>query len=316
MKKQYFTLKYISGLPAEYFKSYGELPPSTCALLWCMQKTEVARIFTRDDLHEFFYRLPLVFYLKEPITPRKKADPVINYYFNGTFYPLSLDDINMHFGLEAYDHFINHTMRERYIIRLEGVIEFAMKVGYNSYFEQLEMVSHIMQKGNTIYPPKITAEMLDRADRFAADMMKLVPGEVFSRKGKARCDKEKELTARQQRINNLKMFDINKIPADILRKCLLEAYTEENVNHLMDNPAELKRKTTKMLYVGWVYANCFMKQDGTLSDEKKSFILDFMDYEIEGEGGFHKLGMSNLTYNVEFSNIEVIAPYLNGIEVF
>ena len=316
MKKPHYEMKYIYVLPAGYLNPKGGALPSTYALIWCMQKTEVARIFNHDDLYEFLFRLALVFHPDEVHSPEKEEDPIISFGFDEEVYHLTTEDILFHFGLEACDHFINHTDRERFIARAKGGIEFALKVGYNSYFPRLDLQDYRKPGGRIKYPPVITSAELGKAEKFASSLMKLIPAEVYDLKNEAFRRKEKELAVRQQRIYNLNRFDLDKIPVDILRKCLLEAYVEEYVNKLMDKPEELRKESLKMIYVGWVYANCFMKDDGTFSDEKKSFVLDFMDFEIEGEGDYRETGMRNLTCNTEFNRIDVIAPYLKGIDVF
>lgn len=315
-KKPHYELKYIYGLPAGSVQKQNLALPSTYALIWCMQKTEVARIFNRDDLHEFLFRLALVFHPDEVLTPKKIEDSLLSFSFNKEVHQLNTEDIMFHFGLEAYDHYINHTDRERYIWRAKGGIEFALKVGYNSYFPELDLQEYKRPGGKIKYPPLVSNRILKKAGEFASRLMEIIPAEVFKLKNKAFKAKERELATRQQRINKLKRFDIYKIPSGILRKCLLEAYAEEHVNQLMASPEELRKEAGKMIYVGWAYANCFMKEDGTFSDEKKNFILDFMDFEVEGGGDYRETGMRNLTYNCEFNRIDVIAPCLKGIDVF
>jgi hypothetical protein len=152
------------------------------------------------------------------------------------------------------------------------------------------------------------------AEFFASDVMKAIPEQTFTKKSRAFLEKEKELQERHQRILNLELAGIEKIPGETLRKCLLTIFREDIADEILSDPVKFKANGKKPIYLGWVYANCFMKPDGSFTPEKETFSLDFSDYELE-VGGFHETGMKNLTYNVDFARMEQMAPYLKGVPV-
>lgn len=50
---------YTKGVPVEYFRYHGHAPESSYAMLWCMLATGFSRIFIRDSMREFLFRLAI-----------------------------------------------------------------------------------------------------------------------------------------------------------------------------------------------------------------------------------------------------------------
>jgi hypothetical protein len=101
-----FELKYLTGRPLEYFLSRQEAHHSTCAMAWCMRETEVARLFTREDLYEFLFRLQILFQSTKLVEYWIIDGYLLSYTYKGLPQVLNLENILMHFGLEAYNHCI------------------------------------------------------------------------------------------------------------------------------------------------------------------------------------------------------------------
>ena len=309
-----FELKYMSNRLVDYFLSRAEAHPSTCAMAWCMRETEVARLFTREDFYEFLFRLQILFQSSDLVETWMMEGHLVSYTYKGEPHVLNLEDIVMHFGLEAYDHYINHTSRNRFLERLPSSINFALKVGYTAHFPELQMEEHRRIENNFIYAPEITPEIMARAEFLASDIMKAIPEEKFTKKKRAFLEKEKELQERHQRILNLELFDVRKIPEETIRKCLDTLFIPEEVNRILSTEKLFEENVRKLIYVGWVYANCFLKPDGTYTQEKGTFTVDFMDFELDG-GGYHATGRNNITHNTEFCRMDDMTPYLKGVPV-
>ena len=309
-----FELKYMTGRPVEYFLSRGEGLPSTCAMAWCMRETEMARIFTHEDMYEFLFRLQILFQGSDLVESWLTEGSLVSYTFKGEPYVLTLEDIVMHFGFEAYDHYINHTARKRFLERLQASANFAMTVGYNTYFPDLRMQEHRRIESNFIYAPEITPEKIARAEFLATDIMKAIPVETFTKKSRPFLEKERELEVRHQRILGMESFPVRKIPEETIRKCLQTIYTDDFVDHILSAPEIFEAEGRKIIYVAWVYAKCFMKPDGTFTREKGTFICDFMDFELDG-GGYYATGRCNITYNIEFVCMDGMVRYLERVEL-
>ncbi|MBK7478503.1 MAG: hypothetical protein IPI69_01400 [Bacteroidales bacterium] len=86
MKITCLNVKYISGKPHQYFEDFKEPMPSTRAIAWCMARTEVARLFSRDDMHEFLFRLPILFHIRGLVEDWLMDGTLFNYWFRGREY--------------------------------------------------------------------------------------------------------------------------------------------------------------------------------------------------------------------------------------
>jgi hypothetical protein len=314
MDRKDYQLKYNSGIPSGYLRYYGEALPSTYAVSWCMREAEIARIFTKEDLYEFFFRLPLVFDLSDLLENWLLGNSLVSYVYKGKQYELKPEDIIMHVGLESYDYYLNHTERRRYLERAAVGRNCATDVGYGGRFPDLKMETDKLIFSHLIYSPEITPERLAKAEFFADSLLKLMHEDTFASKNLALLEKEKELKLRKERIWNLNRFDTNMIPKEIIRQCLLTAYTPEYAAQLLEDANEFRKRAFNMIYVAWVYANCFFLPDGACSPEKEVFTLDYIDFELEA-GGFLETGRCNLTYNIEFSKLDTMVPLLKGVQV-
>jgi hypothetical protein len=294
------NLKYTTGLPIQHFKYYGEGLPSTYAMIWCMMATGVSRIFNKEDMKEFLFRLPIALNSMALIETWFIKDRLMNYKFKEKEYVLRLKDVIMHFGLEAYDHYKNHSDRESYLQCISTDITAAMVVGYFGDFSVIkpeEKVDFGEMFSGKKHVPELTPKLITNAEFFANDLMKFIPERTFSDCNQSIREKERELEIRIERIKNLPVFDIKKIPTDIIIKCLKIMYKDEYIKHLLNHPDEFEKKGKPLIYLAWLIANDFMILDGLSTHEKEGITLNYMDYELEG-GGFN-LGETIEMYNLE-----------------
>ena len=228
-------LRYVKGVPIEYFKKHNEGMPSTYAMIWCMMATGISRIFTKEDMKEFMFRLPLALHSIDLVETWLIKDRLMHYKHKENEYVLTLDDVMMHFGMEASDHYENFSDRETYLQEISLGINAAMIVGCFGNFSVIEP-----EKSKNFWemfaPPKPVPEpgleLMAKAEFFANDLMRFIPVDIFKNRNPKMIEKEKELAARVERIKNLPEFDIKKVPPGIIRKCLEIMFKEEYVNYL------------------------------------------------------------------------------------
>jgi len=304
-------LTYTKGMPVEYFRYYGHAPESSYAMLWCMLATGFSRIFTKDDMREFLFRLAITLNSLNLVETWLMKDHLMDYRVKGKDYVLKLEDIVMHLGIEVIDSMENHSDRESYLAGITGGIKMSMLIGGLSYFSVLEPV----RDDDTIYfrnavemTPAVTPELISKAEFFASDLMKFVPEETFTDRNPLIAEKEKEIEERKERKRNMPVFNIKKIPKRIIRECLEIMFVEEYAEKLLKDPELFEKKAQPLIYLGWLMANDMMMYvDGGWLTEKEGVDLNWKDYELP-DGG------SNLNITVDEYNIQDLEPLLKGLD--
>jgi hypothetical protein len=303
-------LIYVKGLPVEYFKYNGEGLPSTYAMIWCMKAADVCRLFTREDLYEFLFRLPIALNSVRPVERWLLKEKLLNYEFRGKPYVLTLEDVVMHFGFEVTDHYINYSPRAKFLENVAHSINLAMLVGIFGDFSVLapdEDEEGLKRFTGKEYSPEITPELIKKAEFFAKDTMKFVQENIFSERHPLIAVKEKEIEARLERKRNMPVFNIKKIPKKVIRECLEIMFLEAYAKKLLADPELFDKKAKPLIYLGWLLANDLMHYvDGGWLEETEGVHLDYSDYELPGGG-------SNLNITVDEYNLKELEPLLRGI---
>ena len=302
-------LKYVKGLPVEYFKYHGEGLPSTYAMIWCMEAASVCRIFTRDDLNEFLFRLPIALNSIEPVERWLLKEKLLNYEFRGKPCVLTMEDVVMHFGIEVTNHYINYRPREKFLENVAHSINLAMLVGTIGDFSVLapeEDEEGWKRFTGKEHSPEITPELIAKAEFFAKDTLKFVQENIFSERHPLIAVKEKEIEARLERKRNMPVFNIRKIPKKVIRECLEIMFAEDYAKKLLADPELFDKQARPLIYLGWLLANDLMHYvDGGWLEETEGVDLDYSDYELP-DGG------SNLNITVDEYNLKELEPLLKG----
>jgi len=307
------NFRYINGLPLYHFQDKKEPLPASYAMVWCMLATSFGRIFTKEDMKEFLFRLAITLHSMNLVENWLIKDHLMGYSVNGMQYVLTLNDIVMHFGIELCDSYDNLDIREKYYDNLLGGIKGAMFVGSLSGFSILNAEKSENEDGISInlavakdYLPEITPELIAKAEFFANDLMKFIPADIFE----SRCDailvKEKELCARRERISELPVFDINKVPRATIKECLEIIYIPEHANLLFEDAVMFSKEARPLIYLGWLYANDLLDLTGDLPESKEGIPLNYDDYNLENGG-------VNLNITISDYNIEELSPLLKGL---
>ncbi len=90
------------------------------------------KLFSKDDMHESS-QLPILFHLRGLVEDCYGRDP-FQLLVQGREYTLTIDDLAMHFGLEAYDHYLDVTPRDRYLNRVKWSMNFPLMAAIPNSF--------------------------------------------------------------------------------------------------------------------------------------------------------------------------------------
>ena len=307
------NFSYTKGLPLYHFQDKKEPLPASYAIAWCMLATSVSRIFTKEDMKEFLFRLSITLHSLDLLENWLVKDCLMNYSVKGKQYVLTLDDIIIHFGMEICDAYANLVSREKYLGNLLNGLKGAMFVGDQGGFSVLKTEVREYEDGKQYnfskvknYIPEITPELITKAEFFATDLMKFIPNEIFENRNEAMLEKEKELRERQDKINKMPVFDIYKIPQETIRQCLEIIYIPEYAEKLMADKELFSKEAKPLIYLGWLYANDLLDFTDDLPESMEGIPLDFEDYQLE-DGGV------NLNITIENYNISELTPLLSGL---
>jgi len=304
------NLKYIKGLPLDYFRYHGTPHPSSYAMVWCMLATGFYRIFTREDMKEFLFRLPITLNSLGLVETWLMKDRLMDYKVAYKSYTLTLADVIMHFGIEITDSYENHSSRERYFGYIAGGIDGSMFLGDKADFSVIE--PEITEDDRKIlsgskHAPEVTPELIAKAEFFASDLMKSIPEKTFTDISPLIADKEKELDERRKKIRNIPHFEISMLPEKVIKECLEIIYIPEYADLLLNDKELFDKEARPLIYLGWLLANDLMEYvDGGWLTEKEGVHLDYTDYELPGGG-------SNLNITVDEYNIMDLVPLLKGL---
>jgi len=294
------NLTYTKGMPVEYFRYHGHAPATSYTMLWCMLATGFSRIFTKEDMKEFLFRLTFALNSMNLVETWLMKDHLMDFKVKGKTYVLNLDDIVMHLGIEVIDSIENHSAREKYLSGISGGIATAMLLGGLEDFSILEPVIEdniIQMKQAKELIPEVTPELLAKAEFFVSDLMKFIPEEAFTDRNPLIAEKEQEIEHRRDRIRNLPVFDIRKIPRRIIRDWVHEIFKPEDATKLLQDKKEFDKHVKPYVYLSWLMAKDLIIMNGPFTCAKEGVALNYEDYELT-DGGF-RLDMTIEEYALE-----------------
>lgn len=83
--------RYLKSSKPEYYRTEGKILPSANAIFWCMVATSVYRIFTREDMEEFLFRLAIILNIEHLTEDWLTNNRLMSYQVNDqSFFLLSM----------------------------------------------------------------------------------------------------------------------------------------------------------------------------------------------------------------------------------
>ena len=315
-----FNVEYIE----DYFNNDGitedhPFLPQTYAMQLCMSATKINRLFTREDMYEFLFRLAIILQKKNVMENWFSSWKLLDFFYKDKVYTLTAQDVTGHFGLEIIDDIVNYSPRGSFFNDLMSGLTTAALGGFlmgcNILWPEHD------ENGEQVYTvrdenvPQPDAQLLHNAEVFARDVMSLAPEGYFDRLTPARLEKMKEIEERKKAIAELPQFDLKAVPRETVEKCMNIMCGKRWENAKKDwDPEELEDETRRLLHLAWLYANdmIIMMDNGEYkhAEEVEGVILDdeaySYDYEYDYEGV--NLYMTYVRYNME-----KVLPLLKGI---
>ncbi|MFW5759171.1 MAG: hypothetical protein ACOCYO_10860 [Bacteroidota bacterium] len=307
------NFEYVKSEAKNHYLKHKTPLPSSYAILWCMTAMGVYRIFNRDEMREFLFRLAITFHSTNLVETWFLKDHLMEYSVGDGKYTLKTEDIIKHFGFECINSYDNISDRNHFFSTLSNGIFGAAFIssleGFSVLGVRKDEEGKLVVTGEELAPAEITEKMITNAEFFADDLMKLIPDEIFQNKSDEMLQKEIELKKRKEKIDNLPAFDINKVPQDIILKCAKAMYIEEYAVQAVNDTELYEKDIVPFIYLGWLYHNGLMERrsDGWL-EPVEGVPFDFNDYELE-DGGW------NLDVTLSDHEIEDMKPYLEGLKM-
>ena len=273
-----------------------------------MKATGICRLFKREDLYEFLFRLPVALNSIGPVERWLLREKLLDYEFKGRHFVLTLEEVVMHFGIEVTDHYINYRPREEFLKSVGHSISIAMLVGIFGGFSVLapeEDEDGSKRMSGQEHAPEITPELLAKAEFFAKDTMKFVPETIFSDENLNIAEKERQLEKRRYRIKNLPVFNMKKIPQKIIHEWISYAFKPEYAKKYLGDKEAFDQKIRPLVYLAWLIAHDLLIINGIETCETEGVVLNYDDYELPG-GGYR------LDQTIEEYQLEELALQLKG----
>ncbi|RCW36757.1 hypothetical protein [Marinilabilia salmonicolor] len=302
---------YINGEPKNYYIKNGKALPSSYAILWCMLAMGINRIFSRESMREFLFRLAITFHSTNLVETWFLKDHLMNYSVGDGKYTLKLEEIAMHFGIEVVDHYNDVNDRKDFFARLSRGIYNAAYIGKMENFTVLaaerDASGEISLTKNNPAPAEITDEMIANAEFFADDLMRFIPEQIFSNRSEEIPGKEKQLHERREKIKNLPVFDLEKVPFDIIKKCAETIFIDEYAQKILNSQELIKKDLGPLIYLAWLLHNDFLERDDYYFLEPIEGIpFRYEDYMAEDKS-------YKLEETIEQFELESLEPFLKGL---
>lgn len=311
MEKMLIEYGFMQTHARQYYDQTGDHHPSTKAMSWCMFATGCHRIFTKEDLKEFLFRLAIVLE-KMGITENWLHDQLLFPYKDmNCHYSFTIEDIANHFGIQACDSTENLNEQSNFLQNIKKHITNAI---FLSHLQKLYVIPVQKKKPRHYaisaegYVPEITDELLRKATFFSDDAMRFIPDGIFESRNEDMQIKEAEIAGRIEAIRKLPVFDIGKIPTDVIHQCLRIMFFEKDVLEMIENEKEFNIRAKPMIYLAWLYANDMINVYPLDAWPVEGVYLNEDDYTLE-EGGF------NFLTTIEDYNMKEMVPLLKGVGV-
>lgn len=303
---------YIEGFQLAEDPETGKsvLPPASYAMHWCMMACDVNRIFSREDLKEFLYRLPILLQSQHLLNKWFGEERLFSYKIGDINYEFTTSDIFDHYGIEIIDGLKNFGSRERFFNNMEQRIKNAILVGYISNYSVIPLENEIHGYQSEDYDksiPEITKKVQEDAGFFAEDMIKLASPTLFNHQERFE-EKLQNIEERKVAIAKIPTFQFEKISAQIVEKCIPHMYDPKWVKETKEEDPELLYELVKShLYLAWLYANDYIMWDELFEAVPVEGIdIDEADYEND-------YGCFDLQGYYEDYNLKEVEPFVKGL---
>jgi hypothetical protein len=304
---------YYDNETRSYYLNNTEILPATVAMSWCMDVTCVNRIFCKEHLEEFLYRLAYVLNSKNILEKWLLEDKLFDFSYEGTEYEFSVKDIEQHLGMENHNSYIDIIERSLFFEKMVSNVSLDSFIYLTQSFILLvetksdgDNVTSLV--GTSDIEKKLPAnedEIREKALFFSNEIIKNINIDTFSKANNSMKEKLEELRIRKEKIKNYPTFDFEKIALKTLHDCIKASFSDEDAQEILDNPDDdIRYQYKRYIYLAWLFANGFMVSDYTTADEVEGITINYNDYDEDG--------INLLNFYWEY-NLKAMEPYLKGL---
>ena len=299
-----------------HYENHAEDLPSTIAMRWCLHATSIDRIFEREHMAEFLFRLAFVLDSKRIFDILILNGYLFDYSYKGERYQFSIKDLEDHIGFQIGNSCFHPTTRDQFFKDSINFISI-LSLGYamNGFF----LLEHPQKIGNDIIANFDQTKILDqlptnnqvfeqKAALFVAEVLKEIDFGVLNKENKDMQAKLLEFEERRKIASSIPVFDYEKIPMETRYHCMLASFSEEAAREVLDNPddEDIQHRCKTFIFLAWLFANDLMGIDPyTTADPFEGISISYEDYD-DGNG-------YNLLNFYDMNNLEAMAPLLKGI---
>lgn len=265
MDKTTFTTKYIENYPVKYNVNEEEIAPQTYGIYWCMIATGMHRLFSKEHLHEFLFRLAITMESLQLVENWVGWDKFLTFTYKNKYYSLTPGDVFLHMGFEALDTYKDSIPRDDYLSKigyLTGTAQIIGHLGGDFHVIRPEKIAEGEDGEEDTYQVNfknlnihIDEKLLQKAGFFARDVLKTAPKGLFEKVPPARKEKMKELEERRQAIKNLPKFSLQMLSEDTIEQCMQLMLVSEEVEELKQEPEKYKKECHRLIHLAWLFAN-------------------------------------------------------------
>jgi len=309
MNRFYYNLDYTEA-PATLSEKLEARGSKTKFLTFCMHVSGVYRLFDKDTVGEFLYRLALIFRHYNIVPKFFTNDSLVTFDDRGVKIDLCLSDITEHLGYEIWDGPTDMVERKGWVEKIETYWVNACKVAVFSNIPILDR--RIIGKNKFIIgsnkPAPITEESERNATLFAQEAIRTMGELVFADLSLRTAEKKKHLEKYRNYLTSQPkhIYDYEKIPMRIKRKVFRKLYGPiyRNKAFFREEVNEPKSTFAALLHLAWLWQNGYVTTYKIgMGDDKYGFnaeIDERVECDIQVYDGLNRLGIGINLYTTYY----------------
>ncbi len=311
--------------PKQTFDKSKEAGSKSLFLTFSMHATGIYRLFDRETVEEYLYRLAIMFRHYDIVPKFFTNDMLISYVDRGVNSELCLNDVIEHLGIELSDSPNNMVPRKDWSGKIETYWRNAMMIGLFTGIPVLDQrvvgLNRFVIGSNK--PMPITVEFEKTAELLAREAMKTIGDKAFEELALRVADRKKELDEYKKslEIKPKHVFNYQEIPMELKKKIYNEMYPDfpHDKYDATDEINDPDSTFASLIHLGWLWINGYVVvYEVTMGDAKCGYTAEVderVDFSYERFDGLnhHEFGINIYATYYEYG-VNKIAHYLKEKE--
>jgi len=298
MIKFYISIDYTADPESIWRTKQAEGGTKTKFLCFCMQATGVWRLFDKEAIKEFLYRLAVIFKTFDILPKFFTDDTLIAFEHEGKNVELDLRDVIEHFGMEISDstsNFIERTVwLENIGVLWEHACIGALWAGVPLIDKKLVGVNKYKIGSNK---PKFNDEIGKHAELLATEAIKSIGEEPFAALFKRTSKRKQELYQKRQalKIKPKHVFNYSSIPLSVKKRFFRLTFGAPVSRYPKDFAEEADDKNSNLgllIHLAWLWENGYVKVHQITIENRVSHFAEvderIMDFDYDKYDGLNR----------------------------